>query len=269
MQFAENEVWFIIIGFTVVMLFIIGIFAFVIITSRKRKLKHLNEIAEEKIKLQQALLEKKDAIIEERNRIIADLHDDVGATLSSMHIYGDLAGNVWDTQPARSKEMVNKMAVQSKELMATMNDIVWSLKLPLGEKNTFLIKIKDYSHDLLAAKSIGVDLNIDEAIDAAITNPMARKNLLLIAKEAINNIAKYSNATHVIINLQQHKNMIELSVSDNGKGLPPDINRQGNGLVNMQQRCRQLEGVLKIDSVPGAGVTISCHIPVAIISHLG
>lgn len=269
MQFAENEVWFIIIGFTVVMLFIICIFAFVITTSRKRKLQHQNEIAEEKIKLQQAQLAKKDAIIEERNRIIADLHDDVGATLSSMHIYGDLAGNVWDTQPAKSKEMVNKMALQSKELMATMNDIVWSLKLPQAEKNTFLLKIKDYSRDLLAAKSIGVDINIDEAIDAAMTNPMARKNLLLIAKEAINNIAKYSNATHVIINLQLHKDIIELLVNDNGKGLPPDINRQGNGLANMQQRCRQLEGEFKIDSAPGAGVTISCQIPLAIISHLG
>jgi signal transduction histidine kinase len=268
MQFAENEVWFIIIGFTVVMLFIICIFAFVIITSRKRKLKHLNEIAEEKIKLQQAQLAKKDAIIEERNRIIADLHDDVGATLSSMHIYGDLAGNVWDTQPAKSKEMVSKMSQQSKELMVTMNDIVWSLKLPQAEKNSFLLRIKDYSRDLLAAKSIAVDISIDETVDAAMTNPMARKNLLLIVKEAVNNIAKYSGATHVIIKLQQQNDMVALSVSDNGKGLPADINRQGNGLANMQQRCRQLNGLFKIDSAPGAGVTITCNIPVTIISHL-
>jgi signal transduction histidine kinase len=269
MQSFDKEIWYLIIGISLLMLFLTGVFVFILSLSRKRKLKHQNEIAEEKIKLQQAQLAKKDAIIEERNRIIADLHDDVGATLSSMHIYGDLAGNVWDSQPEKSKEMVNKMALQSKELMATMNDIVWSLKLPQAEKNTLLLKIKDYSRDLLATKGIGVDLNIDETIDAAMTNPMARKNLLLIFKEAINNIAKYSEATHVIIKLQQHNDMIELLVSDNGKGLPPDINRQGNGLANMQQRCRQLEGVCKIDSVPGAGVTITCTIPLTIISHLG
>ena len=266
MQFAENEVWFIIIGFTVVMLFIIGIFAFVISTSRKRKLKHQNEIAEEKIKLQQAQLEKKDAIIEERNRIIADLHDDVGATLSSMHIYGDLAGNVWDTQPEKSKEMVGRMALQSKELMATMNDIVWSLKIPQAEKNTFLLRVKDYSRDLLLNKNIAVDFSIDEVVDVAIINPMARKNLLLIVKEAINNIAKYSNATKVAITLQLHKELIQLSITDNGNGLPADIKATGNGLTNMKDRCMQLKGIFKIDSEPGVGVRINCSIPVATIS---
>ncbi|MBK8141131.1 MAG: histidine kinase dimerization/phosphoacceptor domain-containing protein [Chitinophagaceae bacterium] len=67
-----------------------------------------------KLRRQKEKLDKQLAIQSERERITADLHDDVGATLSSMHIYGDLASAAWDTQPPTSKEMVAKISAQSK-----------------------------------------------------------------------------------------------------------------------------------------------------------
>lgn len=220
-----------------------------------------------KLNQQKRKLEKQLAIQKERERITADLHDDVGATLSSMYIYGELASSVWEIKPAESKEMVSRISVQSKELMNRMSDIIWSLKSPLEEKNSFTVRLKNYTQELLAGKGISSTFNIDELLTSQIVNPLARKNILLIAKEAINNIAKYSGATMATISISRSGDDLELLVSDNGHGFDKSRITSGNGLGNMEQRCNQLHGTCQIETSPGSGVRITCRIPVAIFSH--
>ncbi len=222
-----------------------------------------------KLQKQKQKLEKQLAIQLERERITADLHDDVGATLSSMHIYGDLANTVWDTQPQQSKEMVGKISLQAKELMNRMSDIVWSLKSPGEEKNSFTGRLKNYSADLLTSKNIVTVFTIDEALVAKVINPLARKNILLIAKEAINNIAKYSEANEATIAFNKQEEEVVLTIHDNGKGFNKSLVSNGNGLGNIEQRCKQLNGNYTIDTSEGRGVTITCRFPIAIISHTG
>lgn len=212
-------------------------------------------------------LEQHKAVTNERQRIITDLHDDVGATLSSMHIYGGLAENVWHTQPVASKEMVAKITQQSRDLMTRMGDIIWSMKPADEEKYTLEARLKNYCNELLSPKNISCYFSIDEKLAASITHPEARKNILLIAKEAINNVSKYSAARRVYISLLSKENNIILSVTDDGKGFDTAITTLGNGLHNIQQRCKQLNGLYNITS--GAeGTSITCTFPIAIISHI-
>jgi signal transduction histidine kinase len=217
--------------------------------------------------LKKTELEKKDAIIEERNRIITDLHDDVGATLSSLNIYGDLACNVWDTQPEESKKMMKKISIISKDLMNRMADIVWSMKSADEEKYTLEARLKNYCTELLSPKNIVVEFDIYDKLTATITDPEIRKNILLIAKEAINNIAKYSMATKAKISFKQQKEMGLLMISDNGKGFEINAIKPGNGIGNIQNRCSQLKGSCHIDTALDDGVAITCSFPIAIISH--
>lgn len=211
-------------------------------------------------------LEQHKAITNERQRIITDLHDDVGATLSSMHIYGGLAENVWQTQPEASKEMVARITQQSKDLMSRMGDIIWSMKPADEGKYALEARLKNYCNELLAPKNITCYFSVDEKLAAAITNPEARKNILLIAKEALNNTAKYSDAKRVYISLLKKENNVILSVTDDGKGFNIQTVAPGNGLHNIQQRCKQLNGLYGIIS-DAAGTSITCSFPIAIISH--
>lgn len=220
-----------------------------------------------KLLRQQQLLEKNLVIAQERERIIADLHDDVGATLSSMNIYGDLAGNVWDTQPLESRKMIEKISVTSKDLMNRMGDIIWSMKPAGEEKYSFTSRLKNYSSELLSPKNIVCEFDIDENLTASVTNPEIRKNILLIIKEAINNIAKYSQATKAVVSLTQKKETVLLTISDNGKGCQTGPIKPGNGLQNIQQRCKQLNGTCSIKSEIGQGVTIICNFSIARISY--
>jgi signal transduction histidine kinase len=86
------------------------------------------------------------------------------------------------------------------------------------------------------------NFQIDNQLAATITHPELKKNILLIAKEAINNTAKYSEASKVIISLQNINEAIVLSVTDNGRGFNTQKIIEGNGLKNMKQRTEQLGG---------------------------
>ena len=89
----------------------------------------------------------------------------------------------------------------------------------------------------------------------------------MIAKEGMNNIAKYSGATNVVVSFTQQNDRIVLSVNDNGKGYDVEKIHPGNGLGNIAQRCKQLGGDCKIQAIPGQGVNIICRFPIATIRY--
>jgi len=207
--------------------------------------------------------------MEIRNRISRDLHDDIGATLSSINLYGELAHSVIEEQPSDSKEMIGKITNQTKDLMSRMGDVIWSMKPVADEKNSFTSRLKNYSSELLTPKEILCDFDIDESLGKRISSPVVRKNILLIAKEAMNNTAKYSAATKTSVSFQQVQEKIILKIQDNGKGFDGPAAMNGNGLGNMKQRCEELNGRFEIESLTGKGVCITCSFPIAIISHTG
>lgn len=234
--------------------------------AKKGQRKKLRELEYQK-EILRVKAEQLSAIAAERDRITADLHDDVGATLSSLNIYGDLAHSIWEANPEKSKEMIGKIAGQSRELMQRMSDIIWSMKEGENGNGGFSPRIRNFAQELLSGKDIVVKMDIDEHLLGTITNPMVRKNILLIIKEALNNAAKYSGATETGISAIRKEGFLVVTIRDNGKGF--DVTRvpEGNGLENMAARCRQMGGNFEINTQPGKGTIITCHVPLAIISY--
>jgi signal transduction histidine kinase/streptogramin lyase len=257
LEIVVKAFWYQTRWFKVALVFVLALLSFYLI--RNFYLRRLQ--AERQKMLQQYLLQ------QERDRITADLHDDIGATLSSMSIYSDLAVNVMNTQPRETKKMIDKISDTSKDLMNRMGDIIWSMKPANEEKYTIEARLKNYCTELLTPKNIVAGFYIDDKLAASITNPEVRKNLLLIAKEAINNIAKYSKATQVTFTLNQQAQKIVFTIKDNGEGFDKLKVSNGNGIDNIQQRCKLLGGICSIETSKGNGVCITCNFPIAIISH--
>ncbi len=212
-------------------------------------------------------LDKQLAITGERERIIADLHDDVGSTLSSIHIYSELAGSIIETKKEESKDLMHKISQQGKALSSRMSDIIWSLKPVEEGKYSITNRVKNYSQELLAGQGINATFDIDEELDNSIENPRVRKNILLVTKEAMNNIAKYSKANTASISLRQIGQSVILTIADDGIGFDQTIVTVGNGLSNMLQRSKQIKGACNIISSVGKGTTVKCIYPIAIIRH--
>ena len=206
-------------------------------------------------------------IVQLQNKISQDLHDDVGSSLSSLQVYSTVAVQLMESQPAKAKEMLEKIAVQSKILMENIGDIVWSMKPDSEQQIQLNAKIKNFVSDVLSAANINYAINIDEGAEALIKNIAAKKNILLIIKEAVNNTVKYSNASHVAISIKKIEEHICVQVADNGKGFDAAAEKiKGDGLSNMQKRTEELKGIFEITSTPGKGTTVSALLPIPIIS---
>src|SRR4030095_16403854 len=107
----------------------------------------------------------------------------------------------------------------------------------------------------LSPLNILCDYLIDKEADKRLVNMEARKNILLIAKEAMNNVAKYSCATEARIRLEFIGEELQLEISDNGKGFDDEQRHVGNGLQNMKQRGEILGGKLFVTTGKQIGTT--------------
>lgn len=206
---------------------------------------------------------------QERLRIAKDLHDDVGASLSSVHLYSELAGKLMDQQPLQARDIISRITDNTQKAMEEMGDIIWSISPSEDEDKTITARIKNYGNHLLAVKNIACEYKVDDALSRKLVNIDARKNLLLIIKEALNNIAKYSKATQVQVKMEEAAGEVRLLVTDNGSGFDEELVKRGNGLKNMGNRCHLLGGRFHLDTAPGKGTTIHCIFPVTRFSDNG
>lgn len=212
-------------------------------------------LSTQNLKFQQQL-----ALEKQRNQITADLHDDIGATLSSLQLNSAVANYLIKKDTVKTQLILEKIENQSKNLADKIGDIVWSMKPGKNEFMTFSSRIKNFAADILGAINCEYTISIDDEIDTILTDITARKNVVLIAKEAVNNCAKYSKASNVVITMRLIDNYLELKIIDNGIGFNLHI-QQGNGLQNMQQRALEIRGNLQIDSVKNMGTKITLQFP--------
>jgi signal transduction histidine kinase len=232
----------------------------------------LNMLIQQNEMLKQKEIEKIQAIYktreQERLRIANDLHDDIGASLSSLQIYGTIAEQAIETNPGKAVEMIHKISAQSKVLLENMSDIVWSMKSARDNTTTLEAKIKNFGVELLIDKNIDFGYHISTDAEAALRGIAVRKNILLLIKEAMNNMAKYSAAKTASLKMGIKNNNLALEITDNGIGFDIEKTAAGNGLKSMEYRIKELKGSLVISSIPGQGTSITALVPLIAINEI-
>lgn len=207
-------------------------------------------------------LKQKMAMAAMREKIRQNLHDDIGAHISSLNIYSNIALSTQFENSAKTTDLLQRISDQSKQLMENMDDMVWSMKGDEPESMSLSTRLKNYGVELLNAQNIICRYSIDEEGFRAFKNFESRKNILLIIKEAMNNIAKYSEATHASLELVRSNNSLRILISDNGKGFDTTAKNSGNGMKNMKSRATALNGNFHISSIPGKGTSVSLELPI-------
>jgi two-component system, NarL family, sensor histidine kinase UhpB len=197
-----------------------------------------------------------------RNQISGDLHDDIGSTLSSIDINSRIARLKIDDADT-VKIQLDKIQQNTRAIMDSMSHIVWSIHPENDSIDKVIYRMKDFAAEVLESQGIRfVFITETSAMDTRI-NPLIRKNLYLIYKEAINNAAKYSRAGEVTCTLGLVKNVLELRILDNGVGFDTGKRAEtGNGIRNMKQRAEQMSGSIVLTSNTGSGTAISVKVPV-------
>ncbi|HEX5153103.1 MAG TPA: two-component regulator propeller domain-containing protein [Parafilimonas sp.] len=198
-----------------------------------------------------------------RSVIARDLHDDIGSRLSSISIISQLASKKKEDTDFNVAKFYEQVIQGSKEAMELMSDIVWSVNPQNDKLSNMLIRMREYAAEILEAKNISFTINLATQLQNFPLRMAVRKDLYLIYKEALNNLAKYSNCDFVNISiLKEHETLIMI-IEDNGKGFNIQTVKKGNGLNNMLSRAAAIKGRLSIQSEINKGTCIRFEMPVA------
>ena len=197
-----------------------------------------------------------------RTSISSDLHDEVGATLSSISIYSNVAKKMADLDRGRSKEYLDKIETSSLEMIDSMSDIVWSINPANDDPGKMIQRMRTYAYEVLGAADIELHWKEDEQVEKQKMTMEQRKNFYLFFKEGINNAAKYSKAKALFVDLNCSRQHVSLRIKDNGIGFNTQERGNGNGLRNMQLRSKILKGQFQVTSSENTGTELVLTFPV-------
>ena len=188
-----------------------------------------------------------------RVRIASDLHDDVGASLTEIALQSDfLQTSHADTKFQKS---LNQIGKQCRKVVTSLDDIVWSIDARNDTLGDLTDRMQDYILNTLEPKEFKVSYDFEKLkMENKLPVPV-KENLYLIFKEAVNNIAKYSNGNEVEVSMKSKNGEYEFKIHDNGttgKGLK----KTGHGLRNMEMRAQRIGGNFSFEDINGFTVIL-------------
>ena len=207
-----------------------------------------------------ALIAKTEAILEERNRLARELHDDIGSSMSSVNIYAEVALREMKNNPEKSKFAIEKQKKQISTINENISDLIWAIYSKNESFTNLFERIRDFAFDILNSSNIHFEFLFDERLNNLILKPDAKKNLLLIVKEFINNSLKYSSAGKIQIKFSMlSADEFQLTIEDNGTGFNINSVRKGNGIDSFYKRAESMNAVIEYNSIVGNGTYLKIN----------
>ncbi len=237
----------------VAVLLVVIVIVVAILRSRKQQ---------QNLKLKEIMLENEKATVlavnqakeEERQRIIADLHDDVGGGLSTIRMVSDLIAEQKE-QTLQLEQYAVKISGIARDVTQRMNTVVWALNMENDTLQNLSEYIREYGYAFFENSAIEFKSNLPETTGAIKLSGLQRKNLFLCVKEALNNAYKHSGAKHVWVTITFLNSILTVSVQDDGKGIIQE-NAFGNGLKNMRKRMMEINGSLIFEKAEGTKIQL-------------
>lgn len=193
-----------------------------------------------------------------RQRTAEDFHDEVGNKLTRINVLASVLKNKIQMTP-ETQRIIGQIEENTAQLYSGTKDILWSLKPSNDSLYEILHRIRDFGGELFQDTDIdfvflGTDIRWK---DYKLPMDVSR-NLIMIFKEALNNSLKYSKATRIEIDIRiKMRNVLQLTLKDNGVGFDMQNAKRGHGIDNMQVRAKRIHGRYYIDSKPGKGTIIN------------
>lgn len=210
------------------------------------------------LRLQQAR-----ALEQERQRIAANIHDDLGASLTRITLLSDLVHD--QAAAAGIGGEIAQIRSTSANLTRAMDEVVWAIAPEHDSLDSLVTYLGKIAQDLLRAAGVRCRLEMPATLPEIGLSGQVRHGLLLAAKEALHNVVKHAAASEARVQAALRDGRFHLAVSDNGCGFDPAAapvtGRPGHGLRNMAERMRQIGGTCEVASTPGGGTEIRFSVP--------
>lgn len=189
---------------------------------------------------------------EERDRISADMHDELGSGMTAIRLMSEIAKAKMKNEYFPELERISQSA---NDLLGKMNTIIWTMKSSNDSLESLIAYLREHSLEYFENTSILCSVSIPDSLPSVEMSGEKRRNIFLSVKESLHNIIKHAQAGEVKINIFISNQELHIIVADNGRGIDTEkLRRFGNGLSNMKRRMESIQGQLQIDSSAGTRI---------------
>jgi signal transduction histidine kinase len=195
------------------------------------------------------------ATVQERQRLARDLHDAVSQTLFSASLIAEVLPRLWERNPDEGRRRLEEIRQLTRGALAEMRTLLLELRPAALVDANLGDLLRQLAESINGRARIPVSVTVEGDCPPSAELKIA---LYRIAQEALNNVAKHSQATQAIVDLHCQTDKIELIIKDNGKGF--DINKRSPsslGLGIMQERARSINAFINTASQPGEGTVVT------------
>jgi signal transduction histidine kinase len=195
-------------------------------------------------------------VVEERNRLARDLHDSVKQQVFAISMQLSAAKTSL-SETDKSYQSVVEAERLAQQAGAELTTLINALRPPALESRSLTDAIKEYVAEWSRQNKIEVNLSLDNDLPLNVDEEQA---FFRVIQEALSNIARHSQATHVRLELLYEDSHILFCIVDNGQGLDMDGVQKGVGLNSMQERLAQIGATFYVQSEKGHGMQITAKL---------
>ena len=217
--------------FRVMVLFILVFVFFLILLNRRRHARRVESI---------------------RTKLAYDLHDEIGSNISGINLIGQRLG--WgEINQQQAHKFSGDIVALSQRTADSMRDIIWFMKPENDSPEKIRMRLIAFVNSVL--EDLDLTLNIDDDFFKKDVPPATLRNVYLMVKEMVNNVAKHANAKSVLVQINRNVSFVDIKVKDDGIGIGES--KKGNGMNSLRKRTSQMKGSISIITQPNQGTEIN------------
>lgn len=205
-------------------------------------------------------------IIEEKERIFANLHDSLGARLTNIFISNNVAKKASENNSNKMLEdMLLRIEKNVSQGIKDLKEIIFGPELGDRVIMDFAKLIGFNIKERLKLKSINLNYTSQNNVEINLLSKTLRFEINNLLQEIVSNILKHSEADIVSLNFKLVNNKVHMEIEDNGIGFDYHINKEtGFGITSIINRIDRLNGTVQLKSAKGKGTSYKISIPVKV-----
>lgn len=203
---------------------------------------------------------REDAMREQREDLVRELHDGLGSQLFGALLLTEAA------EEAPEQSLRKRLAEINSALLDAMDSLRAGLTVlgsPPGAFGPAVMALLMRSERILQAAGIALKTQVDDHTVSLHMNGRIIFSLLRTMQEALTNVARHSEASEVLVTISCSDSLLTIEIRDNGRGFAQTALHSGHGLKNMRRRLQLLTGSASIESTPDCGCTVRLTLPIA------
>lgn len=234
--------------------------SFLDITERKQTETALRQ-SQEKLRELAAHLERIKE--EERKRIAREIHDELGAVLTGIKVYLSLVIDRNARSGATSDDLLVDASRLADTATETIRKVISDLRPSVLDELGVWAAIEWYLHQIEKRTGLHCECSLDEVTAATQLDPECSTMLFRIVQEALTNVVRHAEASHVTFRAVREGSDLVVEVEDDGKGMDTEraLGRKSWGIVGMHERARYFGGELRVACAPDGGTTVRLRLP--------